>query len=128
MSLSSLKSQLSDKEKDLSKLMNLRSLLGSIGGHISAVTSTLKKAAESIENAGNIGGKPFDKGKTREYAQDFEKTQANIEDADAAVASDIKILEQDIRNLEDEIATEERRIELERQRKLKEEKNTKLNR
>lgn len=122
MSLSSLKSQLSDKEKDLSKLKNLRTLLTSIEGHIDTVASNLKKAAESMENAGSIGGEPFDKGKTRQYAQDFERTQENIQDASSAVASDIKKLEQDISNLKSEIAAEERRIELERQRKLKEQK------
>ena len=120
MSLYSLQLQLSEKEKDLSNLKNLRSLLSSLEGHTSIVCATLKEASVSIEKAGSIGNSPFDNGKTKEYAIEFEKSHANIENAISAVDADIKSVELEIQNLNNQIAIEKARIAREQQRKKEE--------
>ena len=123
MSLESMQSQLSDKEKDLSNLKNLRTLLSSLEGHVNTISTALKEAAVSMEKAGTIDGKPFDKGKTEEYSIEYEKTHVDIEEAITSVKSDIATLEQEIESLKNDIAAEIRRLEAIQRKKEEEENN-----
>ena len=124
MSLESLQSQLNDKENDKSSLKGLITVLESLKGHVESIYSTLKSAAASIEKAGNIGGAPFDDGKTEEYAEDFLRNANELENAIAAVKEDIKVIDGEIEELKGLIAAEERRLELARQEKTKETENS----
>lgn len=110
MSLDSLYAQLDEKKKDKDKLANLNTKLSLLKNHAVSLCNILKEASSSIEKAGSINGKPFDNGKTEEYAKDFETTNAKIDQAIYAVKSDMRILDYDIANIQAEIKAEQARL------------------
>ncbi len=99
VSSSSILAKIREKEKEKKELEKCRKKVVKLDDELTCMQQKFSKAGELIFEAGDIGGVPFDNGKTKEAAVDIKKItdelQLNIEDIDLKIAE----LEEEIETL-----------------------------
>lgn len=116
VSSSSILAKIKEKEKEKEELEKCRKKVAKLDDELTCMQQKFSKAGELISEAGDIGGVPFDNGKTKDAAVDIKKItdelQLNIEDIDLKIAE-----------LEDEIADLYTKYELALQAEEQQRKN-----
>ena len=98
-----IKKDIEKVEKDKKKLKKLSQAASGVKSSISSVAGEFIKAGAAIEGAGDIGGTPFDNGKTKEQGEKFKRISENLGDAITMVNKEVQNLEDDLIDLNDEL-------------------------
>lgn len=89
-SSSEIKAQIDKKEKEIKELKELKQKVKKLDDELSCVHSKFKAAGGLIVEAGDIGGVPFDSGKTAQVADELKAISddvgINIEDIDKRIS------------------------------------------